>query len=148
MEETLKRLKETHNERDFTAIVESMRRKIRKGTLDYNLYLFESTLNKLDDNRPDSIDKSGAAALSGEKVEEPQPETKELGQEKQEKGLQPEPPEDYEPDVSKPGLVDAIKKLKEMTEFCEECCRNFDQEIILSQLEEESKELLEGFKYE
>ena len=130
MEEILRRLKETHNEKDFTAIVESMRRKIKKGTLDYNLYLFESTLNKLDDKKPDKEDQDADEVLSGGEVKNP------------------EPPEDYEPDISKEGLMNSIKKLNEMTEFCEECCKNLDQEIILSQLEEESKELLEGFKYE
>lgn len=129
MEETLRKLKETHNEKDFIAIVESMRRKIKKGTLDYNLYLFESTFNKLDDNKPDVIDRTGEAALSGEKVEEQEEEKR-------------------SPQTEQSEANGDIQKLNEIIDFCEQCCRNFDQEIILSQLEEESKELLEGFRYE
>lgn len=125
MEETLRKLKETHNEKDFIAIVESMRRKIKKGTLDYNLYLFESTLNKLDDNKLKNEDRVADELLSAKTANE-----------------------DYEPGINKKELENNIEELDKMVEFCEECCKNLDQEIILNQLEEESKELLEGFKYE
>lgn len=117
MEETLKRLKENLSEKDFIAVTETMRRKIKKGLLEYNLYIFEQTLEKLNDEA-----------------------------DKDEKKLNNDAAEIIENEDDK--LNENIAEIDTLIKLCEGYCNNYDNEIILSQLEREDIELMEGFKYE